>query len=1009
MTSSRYMTSAQGAKRTITIRQNGLTSRITVTRADRLTRALRAGVAELQAEQSGTSQPRTYGYGYVRVDTEKVFREIDSKGALHLINTITADEIDGISAYVVFGSPSGSQGVVFPGDFPGNQGLIKNGIPQPEGTITSGRFSGTGVDGKGDPIGAKIIPRLGAPGQTFIQPFVDETDADSTFVGTGIAYTYSKWIFIQGRFEGDPEVTVLARLRKAVDPRTSTAGWSFNPYVQLYDLLTKDKAIGGAEIDPASIDSTTFSAGANWADMELDVPNVTRTALVTTDTNKSFANHLFEFNQGVTPFTYGDVVEVVASAGQSMPPNFSPGTRYHVIPIRHRINNFQFPAIALAASLNDALDGTYILQGTRTTDIDVRKVAEIRHMSGFTYKSNEVLSSVVQKILESCSASLYISDGKIAITQTSFPVSTETVTEDDILGAISLNNRLPSSERVTALTGIYNSALNLFTPKDYPTVDGGGIYQVLDNGKAAPGRFDLPFTGKAGVAQRQALIRLRRSRQERTVSFSGDLSLYRLSPGTIFTLDKPSLGLDVNTTFEVRDHTLFVEIADDVPTIGIDVTGRQLESSTFDLSASDEQLVEETRIPGIESPFNVGTPGNPLVTESLFSTSEGAGVRTRATITWTPSEGGFVESYVVSYKEDTDVNFTFLPKTPDLEVVINDLAPGIYTFRVVALNTLGLESDFATTSNIEILGLSAPPSDPTGFNGQITLSAGIILQWDRSVDLDVRQGGVVEIRHQSDDAGGKSGDSRDLAIISGDAAVVQVPFVLGTYYIRFIDQTGNSSGFAEWSTDGVRPVPFGQTITGGVFDANNSTLDQITIQEDPTFPSTNPSNTLVEDDLNDWLTLPLEGGIDSITDIDTVTDIDAIPASNSVAPEGLYFFATNIDLSARARVLLESVVTTEVVDVATGIDSIDNIDLIPNIDAIGAGTAQVGQATAFVEARYSPDAAAADTFGPWERLESRIFNHRSWEFRLKAKSLVPTVNIRITELRIVARELPVDV
>jgi len=960
MTSTKFLTTAQAAKRTITIRQGGLASRITVTRADRLVRSLRAAVADLQVEESGTSQPREYGYGYVRVDTTTVFRELDNDGDLHLIDVIAADEIDGIAAYVVFGSPSGSQGVVIPGDFPGNQSDTKNGKPQPEGTITAGRFSGTGTDGKGDPIGSKIIPRLGTPGQTFIEPFVDETSADSTFVGTGLAYVYSKWVFIQGRFEGDPDVTVVARMRKAVDPRTSIA-------------------------------------------------RGTRVAIVTTDTNKPEANHLFEFDQSVTPFTYGDIVEVVAASGQVMPSNLSPGTRYHVIPIRHRISDFQIPAIALAASLEDAQTTTYLLAGTRTTDINIRKVAETRHMSGFTYLSNESPLSVAQQLAESCSASLYINDGKISVTRSAFPATVETVTEDDILGSVALSNRLPSQDRATDYTGSYTSPLNLFIPKDYPVVDGGGIFQTLDGGKASPRRFELPFAGKAGVAQRQALIRLRRTRQERTVAFAGDLALYRLSPGTVFSLDKPSLGLDSNTTFEVRDHTLFIEITNDVPTIGIDVTGRQLESTTFDLTADDETFVAETRIPGVESPFNVAAPGVPSITEKLFSTSEGAGVRTRATVSWAASVGGFVESYIVSYKEDADVNFTFLPNTPDLEVVISDIAAGIYTFRVVAINTLGLESDFATTSNVEILGLSVPPSDPTNFNGQITLSAGVILQWDRSVDLDVRQGGQVEIRHQSDDAGGKSEDSRQVATISGDAAIVQVPFVLGTYYIRFIDQGGNSSGFAEWSTDGVRPVPFAQTITGGAFDPNNSTLDQITIQEDPSFPSTDVNNTLEEDTINQWLTLPLEGGIDSITDIDTVTNIDDVPSADSVASEGLYFFATNIDLGARSRVLLETVVTTEVVDISTGIDSINNIDAITNIDAIGAGTAQVGQATAFVEARYSPDAAAADTFGPWERLESRIFNHRSWEFRLKAQSFVPTVNIRISELRILARELPVDV
>lgn len=983
-----FLTTAAATADQISNSQARLTRPANAQRADKLIRALRAQLADLTAVDSGTSQPRVFGYGLTLLETTRVFRQITSDGQLHLVDVISADEIDGVMAFLV------DEAIVYPGDFPGQ--LRSNG------EIFSGRFRSNG---------SKIRLSRGQAGQTADSLLVSQTDVTSTFVGTGLAYIYSSWTFIDGRFDGDPEISVIARMRKALDPRTGTRAWTFNPYVHLYDFLTKAKEIGGTGIDPDLINSERFISGANWSEMLVDVPNVTKTSLVSTTNNQNLGvapintNHLFEFDQSVVPFNYGDVVNIVPGSGQSLPANLSANRDYHVVPVRHRIGDFQIPAIALADSVADALAGNTIAQGQRNTPLNIVKVKETRHMSGFSYRSNQNPTTVLQAMLDSCGASLFLDDGKLSVTLTAFPQTVETVTEDDVFGAFAFTARLPPAERANEVTGSHTSLINLLVPKDYPVIDAGGIYKELDNDVSLPLRLDFPFIGKAGVAQRQATLQLRRLRQERTVSFSSDLQLYGLKPGSVFSIAKPSLGLDANTTFEVQDHTLFIDIADDKPLIGIDISGRQLEAATFDLNASDEQLVEEVRIPGLGSVFEVNSPGVPQVSESQFRTTNGGGVRVRVDITWTRPTGPFIKQFLVSYREDGDNAFTFLPVTPDLSIRINDLSPGTYKFRVAAINSVNIQSPPSEATGVDILGLSAPPSDPTGFTGE---AAGVLawLEWDRSPDLDVTVGGDVEIRHHSSTAGGNAGNSRFLTTVDGANATAQTPLLKGTYYIRFIDQDGNSSGFAEWSTQGVRSVPFGQLIVSGAFQANDTVEDQATIQEDPAFPSTNPDNTLVEDEINQWLTLPIEGGIDSVTNIDDVANIDLIPASNSVAPDGVYFFSSDVELTDVRRVRIEAEIETDVVDTAAGIDSISNIDNVPNIDAVGAGTAQVGQATAFLEVRVSRDTVASDTFGPWERVESRIFNHRSYQFRVRGKSFLETVNVRIKTLRVHMREVP---
>lgn len=968
-------------------------------RADRLIRNLRNVFAAQDGQQAGTSAPAPYGYGLAQVQTERVFRKRTNDGRLHLVDVIAADEIDGVLAYLLLNTTSsGSQAVVFPGPFPGQQGTSGSVT----GEITSGRFKNNG---------SQIILRDGAPGQTAINDLINNVGLDSNFKGTGIAYIYSRWTFIDGRFSGDPDIEVIARLRKPVDPRGGTPRWSINPYVQLYDFLTKSKDIGGAGLSPDRLALDTFIDGANWADMLVDTQSITRTAILTTDTNKAAANHLFEFDQTVAPFAYGDVVQLVANSGQTLPPNFSPGVDYHVISVRHRFGDFQVPAIALAANLNDALDGIFITAGTRSTDIDIKKVRETRYMTGFSYRSNESRLTIAQEMLESCGAFFYDDNGKIAITRQTFPAEVLTVTDNEIRpGELALSPRRDSSERATAISGSFTGVLNLFEPKDFPRIDGGGAFIAADNGREVTVRFNLPKVGKVGAAQRLTTIRLRRIRQELLLTFSGSLSLFRLKPGEVFSLDFEPFGLDSNTTFEVRDQVIFFDQDDTGGFVGIDIVARQLEATTFDLDVSAEQVVSEASIPGLQSPFDVGKPGTPQIAEDLFVSNQGGGVKALVTMTWAASQDSFIETYRPAYKLASSSTFRPLPPGPETEVTIEDIKAGLYDFRVIAVNTLGLESEPSTVQK-QIFALSAPPADPTGLFGQQQAEV-VLLEWDLSEDLDVRFGGQVDIRHQVDIAGGKGGDSRQLALVDGNLKTYQVPFLRGTYYIRFIDQTGNSSqGFDEWSTDELRAIPFGQTIVSGAFQANDgSTENQITLSESPTFPSTNGSNTMVEDTGNQWITLPLEGGIDSITDIDTVTNIDDIPAGNSVAPEGVWFFdaANNIELTAKERVIFEAVLETEIVDIASGIDSIPNIDDVPNIDAVGAGTAQIGQADAWLEVRYSTGTIASDTFGPWERFDVRRLFHRSFEFRVQARSLLSTVNIRVKQAAVIARELNFD-
>lgn len=995
MTDQTFRTSSDATIASQNERTNRLSRAITAKRSDRLIRGLREQLSLLREADPNTPPALQFGYGLIDCETDRVFREIDEDGFLHLVDVISGDEIDGVLVYII---ESNSPAFVYPGDFPGQL--------RADGEIFSGRFKDNG---------SQI--RLFKGDQTASDPdLVSQTSVDAQFIGTGISYVWTRLGFIEGRFSGDPTIKVIARSRKIIDPRDSilspTLGFealpktfSINPYRFVFDYLIRPKNLGGAGVPVNQLDIQSFVSSTIWSEILVDVQQFTKIAILTTRSNQTLGtppintNHLLEFDETVLPFQYGDVVEVSAGPGQTLPPNLTSGTEYHVVPVRHAVGDFQIPAIALADSLEDSLNGITIAQGTRVSDIQVKKVKEIRFQSGFTYRSGD---RILEQMLESCGARLYLNDGLITITNQTFPEAAdiETVSTDDLFGSISLSTRLETDERATALTGSYRGLLNLFIARNYPSVSGNGVFEQED-GERLLDSFNLPLVPKASTAQRLATVELRRRRQELTLAFSGLLDLFRLKPNTFFSIDFSKYGLDENTTFEVRDQTIFLRIEDDRPSFGVNIEARQLEAATFDLDLTNEQFQDNIEIPGLTSPFEVAPPGTPNVTEELFQTRLGAGVRTKAIVAWAASTDRFVVSYLISYRQVGNVDFIFLAETPDLRIEVPDLQPGIYDFQVQAINSVGFRSNAedAQSLNVQIFGLSAIPDTPTNFRGQVIAAATILLRWNRSEDLDVIEGGFVEIRHDPAISGAVAKDSTLIDTDVGGQTSISVPFKQGTYFLRFQDSTGQFSDPADWSTQDRRPVAVAQIPIAGVLTDTGG----FTIQEDNTFPSSNPGNTLIF--VTDHLELPLTDTFDDVVDVDVEVDFDLIGGGN-VEPEGFYFFSTDIELTTATRVLLEAVVATEVFDLSSSIDDEADFDQIPDVDQVAGNLTQAGLATAEIQVRFSNGTVASDTFGPWEPVDTSYFDNRSYQFRVRAVSTSPTVNIRVTQARIRMRAVP---
>ena len=224
-------------------------------------------------------------------------------------------------------------------------------------------------------------------------------------------------------------------------------------------------------------------------------------------------------------------------------------------------------------------------------------------------------------------------------------------------------------------------------------------------------------------------------------------------------------------------------------------------------------------------------PTSLSVVEDLYQTNKASGVKAKATISFATLSGGVeAKDYRVEFYRDEDGStYQLLGYTVGQSFVFNDIRAGNYHFRITPISWFDDEGTALVGTKV-ILGLSAIPSDPTGFTGMAT-DTGILLTWDTPADLDVVAGGRTEIRYVKDDVVSPSWAIAQVVAnnISGSTTTATMPLIAGYYLIKHFDSSGNvSSGYSQ----------FLNAFVGTDYNAVT------TITEDPQFAGTKTNCTI---------------------------------------------------------------------------------------------------------------------------------------------------------------------
>lgn len=524
------------------------------------------------------------------------------------------------------------------------------------------------------------------------------------------------------------------------------------------------------------------------------------------------------------------------------------------------------------------------------------------------------------------------------------------ISERDLRGPYRIRPRVPDDKIYNAVKGTYTET-EFYTETDFPAVT-NGTYEAQDGGMRIYKDVKLAFENDPYRAQRLVKIDLERHRQGMVVELPMRIRALKLRPWNIVRLTLAIAGFD-NKLFRVLDwkFNLFG---------GADLVLEEYADAIYTWSSLDATLVDPAPDTTLPNPNTVATPGTPAVVEVKYQTTNSAGVKSRAEMSWAQSTDPFVVDYLPEYRAAAGTWVT-LPPTTGLLATLPDIAPGSYEFRLRARNGIGVVSSYSDTRSKEILGLTDAPADVTGMT--LTKLGGVAkASWTLHPDLDVRQGGSIVFRHSPATSGAAWVDGIVLDEFGGGAVSGDLPLMTGTYLCKAKD----SSTPGNWSANAVSFTLTEGMVTGWTTVATST--------QHPTFSGTKTNAVVSSDQLQ----------------------IDALSAGAT----GSYAFSAAMDLATVATRRFEADISAVSFD--TG-DLISSRGLISGWSSVGGAEVNDCDATLYI-AITDDDPSGTPTWSAWIPFFVAEFTCRAAKFKLDLVTGSPTNNIAIDTLVVHCKE-----
>jgi hypothetical protein len=630
------------------------------------------------------------------------------------------------------------------------------------------------------------------------------------------------------------------------------------------------------------------------------------------------------------------------------------------------------PLFGVRAQLG-ADDGIPLPELIAAANICDETVAKVGGGTEPRYSMNGVIDTgaqpvdVITDMLTAFAGSVVYQSGQWRIYAGAWRPASATLTADDLVaGGIRSVLKRSRAQNFNGVRGKFVSPENDWVADDFPAY-ASNVYLAEDKGERVWADIELPFTISASMAQRLAKIHLESQRRQIQVTFAGKLSAWRAAVMDTVNLTYPRHGYTDKPFTVVK---VGLEIGDYIqPTLALEETSPLI----WDWSASEAQIYQAAPRTTLPSAYDVAAPNALTVTEDLYETRNS--VKARAVISWNAAPSAFVTDYDVQTREPGG-EWQLLGRTSDLMFEHLDVPIGAREWRVSGITRIGVRSAWVTVAK-EIFGLAAPPSALSNVTLQ---SAGgmAVLKWAMPLDLDVRVGGQIAVRHSA--AGVPAwANSVSMDSVPGSTTLAVVPLKPGAYIVRAVDSSGIMGPETVLRTDGVQVIPFAPLNT---------------LQEDTTFTGAK-TNAIVD---SGTLRLDLSGNVDAEPSFDLIPNLDGLGGVN---PTGTYQFASALNFGSVKRARLRSVIDLTATWVLDNIDTRPgSIDEWINLDGVGGG--EVDCRVEFRTTQTNP--IGSPVWSDWGRVENTEIQAWGVQARAMLTSNDAGFTPAISQLRLVAEE-----
>ncbi len=395
------------------------------------------------------------------------------------------------------------------------------------------------------------------------------------------------------------------------------------------------------------------------------------------------------------------------------------------------------------------------------------------------------------------------------------------------------------------------------------------------------------------------------------------------------------------------------------------VSAAAYNATIYDAIESDNELTTRdiTNLSATPNPV-----GSIAVEEFLYET--GQGVFVGASVSWEHDRVNISE-FRVQYRVDDDNFETLITASPS--ITIRDIRAGNLQVQVQARNYLNRGSTI-TTDIFAIAGKTAPPQlitsssdanyidfDMIPVNGQAKLT------WRQSLDLDVRNGGHVRLRHSPNTSNVTWSNSTSISEeIAGSATEAYADLKGGTYSMKFVDSGGRESqNFA--LIEYVKPeLDSAEEVTA------------LSATEDPTFPGT--KTNLSVDSVEQELELAANGSV-----LHTSGEYQFNGNPYTLSKVG----SLRLESTLRARSFFPN---TNLIDNAPDFDSITDFD----------GTTPTDCDVKLYVRTTEDDPSGSPTWTTWRHFNNAEIKCRAFELKAEFETGSSDEQIAVDQLRVKA-------